>query len=104
MQKYCQIDHEIAESACDKLMKHRWYLCEESIVFALFSECLATTEKKAIFEKILSFSHPDQFRRGIPLFRGCIWETTQLADLVGPDSRFLFDSLKINYSCLELSP
>ena len=37
MQKHCQIDHEIAEPARDKLMKHRCYLCEESIVFALFS-------------------------------------------------------------------
>ena len=37
MQKYCQIDHEIVEPARDKLMKHRCYLCEESIVFALFS-------------------------------------------------------------------
>ena len=104
MKKYCQIDHEIAESACDKLMKHRWQLCEESIVFGHFSDCLMTTKKKTIFEKILSFSHPNQFCRRIPFFRGGISETTQLADLVGTDMWFLFDCLKIDHSWLELSP
>ena len=60
MQKYCQIDHENAESACDKLIKHRWCLCKESIIFALFSDCLTITEKKAISEKIL-FHTPTSF-------------------------------------------
>ena len=92
----------VADTAYQKLLNHRWYLNEDTVVFLFFSDhplvTVEVTELMAL--RLLLLSPPDQFHRGIPMFRGKVDEQTQLADLIGPETWFLFRTL-LALSCSQ---
>ena len=62
--------------------------------FTLFSSRLSDKEKQDIAAKLHATEKPDNFRRGKPVFPQVTVKTT-LADLVGPESDLLLDTLGI---------
>jgi len=58
------------------------------VAFALFSCSAAVSNKikQKIADQLRSMPHPDEFCRGIPIFRQNINENTATVYLVGPDS------------------
>ena len=104
MKKYSFYDSQVAGASFKKLHKHHWYLNEETAVFALFSDHSDMTNemKKRIATKLLETPRPSQFRRGVPFLRCPISESTTIADLIGPNSWFIFEALCIGSEWLAL--
>ena len=103
---YQKEDAVVADTAYQKLLNHRWYLNEDTVAFLFFSDHpLVTVEvKESMALRLLSTSPPDEFHRGIPVFRGKVDEQTQPADLIGPETWFLFRTLNLSHDWLYLSP
>ena len=91
-------------------MKHHlWYLTEEMIPLALFSEKVPATEKQALATKLPTVK-PDEemvtpsnlYGTGFqkPMFPENITEATTLADLAGKDSWFTMHTLQLDDSFL----
>lgn len=101
---YLDVDHDVAEVVLRKLEKHSWYLTEEIVPFALFSKLPVMTSrlKQDIALKLLATPVPDHLRLGKPLFRK-VYRDTSLADLIGPESHTLFQSLNISKGWLAKS-
>ena len=95
-------DAVVADTAYQKLLNHRWYLNEDTVAFSFFSDHpLVTVEvKESMALRLLSTSPPDEFHRGIPVLRGKVDEQTQLADLIGPETWFLFRTLNLSHDWL----
>ena len=55
------VDDVIAIAALQKILKQLWYLVEETVVYALFSDNLDDEHKKSLAQKLLSVSCPDSF-------------------------------------------
>jgi hypothetical protein len=98
--KFRAIDSELSDTALNVLRRHLWYLTEDTVVFAFFSSRLSDDEKSRIAARLLTFPVPDDIPTGKPEFPD-ILERTQLVDLVGPNSWFLFLKLKIGYGWLS---
>ncbi|KAG0712250.1 hypothetical protein GWK47_018903 [Chionoecetes opilio] len=99
MMKFKRTDPEIAQAVLQKLENHKWYLTQEVVPFALFGSRLSDKEKQDIAAKLHATEKPDSFRRGKPMFPQVTAKTT-LADLVGPESHLLLDTLGIEYDWL----
>lgn len=94
----------MADAAYTKLIKHHWYLTEETVVHALFTNHRSMTNnlKERMAGKLLETPKPTKFRRGIPLLQRRITESTSIEDLVGPESWFIFEALGIGCEWLRL--
>ncbi|KAG0706298.1 hypothetical protein GWK47_024335 [Chionoecetes opilio] len=99
MMKFKRTDPEIAQAVLQKLENHKWYLTQEVVPFALFGSRLSDKEKQDIAAKLHATEKPNSFRRGKPMFPQVTAKTT-LADLVGPESHLLLDTLGIEYDWL----
>lgn len=101
--KYKQIDPEVATVVLNKLERHQWYLTQEIVPFTLFSsnEMVTSSLKQQLATKLYTTEKPQSFRMGKPLFPKIITERTNLIDLIGPDSTFLFKALNINMEWLQ---
>jgi hypothetical protein len=99
---YLSVDREVAEVVLRKLENHFWYLTEEIVPFALFSKLPVMTSrlKQNIASKLLATPIPERLRMGKPLFPKVCCDTS-LADLIGPESHTLFQSLDISTGWLE---
>ena len=65
--KYKELDAEVAEIAISKLSLHLWYLTEEVVVFALFSNKLDNDDKARMAAKLLIYAlTPGQLKVGKP--------------------------------------
>ena len=95
------IDAVIATAALQKILKHSWYLVQEIVVYALFSDNLDEELKKALAQKLLSGPRPDSFRRGPPHSTQIIDRNTTLANLIGPEFWFLLQEFGINNERLQ---
>ena len=100
MIRYKEVDPEIAAAVLSKLANHKWYLTQEVVVFALFSNNVSNDTKQSIAMRLSSCEKPQCFRKGKPLFPA-IQEETTLADLVGPESYLLFETLAISTDWLS---
>ena len=100
LSKFRTIDGDLSDTALNVLRRHLWYLTEEVVVFSLFSGKLFSDEKSRIAAKLLTFSVPDHIECGKPEFPDLL-EKTQLVDLIGPKSWFLFLKLKVGYEWLQ---
>ncbi|KAG0717600.1 hypothetical protein GWK47_054094 [Chionoecetes opilio] len=98
MMKFKRTDPEIAQAVLQKLENHKWYLTQE-VVRSLSSVADSVKEKQDIAAKLHATEKPDSFRRGKPMFPQVTAKTT-LADLVGPESHLLLDTLGIEYDWL----
>ena len=87
-------------STLKKLDDHLWYLPERLVVLSRFSDKLSVHEKQAKATALLRYE-----RKDISFFNELLFpavsETIQLKDLVGVDSRQLFNLLNFKVSFLR---
>ena len=88
-------DKVMSRSAATAFSRHYWYLSEELVPLALFSDKLLDQEKQSIIETLLSFTRSEDeniFENrtgsafGKPSFPTAIDSSHSLSKLVGPDS------------------
>ena len=91
--QYREVDRELADSALDTLSRHRWYLAEHVIPFALFSDNVTDEEKAKIAERLLTLSRDSVPSLGLPEFP-VVTEKTELWDLVTSKTWQFFDIVK----------
>ena len=91
--QYREVDQEVADTALETLERHKWYLTEHIIPFALFSDNVTSEEKAKMAEKLLLLPKDDIPFLGHPEFP-VVTEETQLWDLVTSKSWQFFDILK----------
>lgn len=93
---YKEIDAEISQAALDALKRHLWYLSDELILLALFSEKVSNDEKNLMALPIIpavqqrtenSIKHNDEIEN---------IQNTELHHFVSRRSFFLLDTLGIN--------
>ena len=106
MIRYKTEDPAVADAAFAKLSAHQWYLTEETVVFSFFSHhpLLTNEVKESMALRLLSVSPPDEFRRGIPVFKRNIDEQSKLHDFIGTETWFIFDALNLEKDWLYDSP
>ena len=97
-------DPELATAASKVLGRHGWYLMEQTVSFALWSDKLDNDEKSRLAAKLLTFQQtkPTKYKLGKPTFPR-ILPTNSLEDLLGPNSFMLWDILGLDYQWLEKS-
>lgn len=100
---YRMVDEEVADAAIHGLKLQSWYLSEELVGLSLFDETLPVEVKSAVAESMLQFvpmSNRLPNRHGRAFGKPCSPEdisfTTQLCDLVGPNSSFFFKALNLS--------
>ena len=98
MLRYKKEDPAVADAAFMKLSAHQWYLTEEIVAFSFLSQhsYLTNEVKGSMALRLLSLSPPDEFRRGIPVFKRVIDEDSKLIDFIGPETWFIFDALDLD--------
>lgn len=104
MLAYAAVNPEISHSAINAFKRHLWYITTEMVPLALWSNKVPADERHALVERLLAVK-PDnaliapQHRFGTgfgqPRFPNTITMSTTLADLVGPDSWFIFHNLQL---------
>jgi hypothetical protein len=99
LHQYSKHDPQVAHVAITALERHYWYLTEECVIFALFSDAVAETDKQQIAQRLLRMEQPKIFTKGMPTFPA-LNSTSKLLDLIGPNSWFLLCSLGVNTSWL----
>ena len=88
--QYREVDRELADSALETLSRHRWYLAEHVIPFALFSDNVTEEEKSKMAEKLLSLEKDTVPSLGLPEFPE-VTESSELCDFVTSKSWQFFD-------------
>ena len=83
-------------------MPTSYLLREEVVIFSLFSNKVSVDDKSRIAAKLLTFSVPQEFIIGKPEFPD-ITERTELVDLIGSNSWFIFSKLKKGSDWLKMS-
>ena len=73
------------------------------MVYSLFSNRVSDDEKSRMAARILTFSPPEQFPIGKPVFQK-LTRGTELPDLCGPNSYMLFTILGTDSDWLKLDP
>ena len=115
---FSSIDPELAEAAKKVLLRHTWYLQEETVPMALFSDKLTLEEKSRLAAKILTLEsskpiHWDRveigdqevrYELGKPVLELNLSASTALHDLVGSQSFMLFDLLGLPWDWLGENP
>ena len=89
MMDYRAMDNEIAEAALQKILKNRWYLTSELVVFAMFSsnQNISVETNEEMAKTLSQTTQSEVFRTGKPVFVH-IDRSTKLFDLIGPESCF----------------
>ena len=93
MLQYRQVDQELADIALDTLSRHKWYLAEYVVLFALFSDNTTEEEKTKMAARLNSLPVDSDPSLGHPDFP-VVTEDTELWDLITPKSRQFFDIVK----------
>ena len=110
MISYKEEDPAVADAAFNKLSSHQWYLTEEIVAFSFFSQHSSLTNeiRESMALRVLSIVPPQKYRRGVPLFKRNIDKHSQLLDFIGPETWFIFETLKLDtawlYDLPELWP
>ena len=104
LNKYKKIDTEVAEIALKVLERHLFYLTQENVVMALFSNKLDEDKKSRIASRLLTFSVPDQFKTEKPRPPTDLDKDSTLESLVGEKSWTLFHILGVGTDWLKLEP
>jgi len=85
------------------LDRHLWYLAEEIVPFALFSNLVSESEKQQIARQLLKVRGTDPLETGIPVFPQLNASTT-IIHLIGKMSLLMFNLLNIESDWLSLPP
>ena len=92
MSAYSRYDAEVSAEVKDSILRQRWYLTEELSVLSLFDCSLKFNERSDIATSLLSYPKPQLFLPGQPIFPD-LTDETEIPELIGPRSWFLFDLL-----------
>ena len=102
---YDAVNATVSQSAIRALKRHLWYLTQEMIPLALFSEMVPKAERQALASRLLEVKPDEELASpcnrfgsgfGKPKFPENISESTSLADLAGSDSWFTLNLLCVN--------
>ena len=106
MLRYKNEDPTVADTFFNKLSSHQWYLTQETVAFSFFSHhsLLINEMKESMAFQLLSISPPDEFRRGIPVFKRNIDRCSKLYDFIGSETWFIFKCLRIDKDWLYDKP
>ena len=106
MLRYKNKDLTVADNTFNKLSSYQWYLTQETVAFSFFSQYpLLTNEmKKSLAFQLLSISPPDEFCRGIPVFKKNIDRCSKLCDFSRPETWFIFECLRMDKDWLYNKP
>ena len=98
-----EVEKTIASAARDKLQLHTWYLCPETVVFAICSNNIPADVKGEMALALASTQRPDhiQVKKADKVL---IQETTTLHSLISEDSYTIFDILDIDDQWLTEDP
>ena len=102
MISYKEEDPAVADAAFNKLSSHQWYLTKEIVAFSFFSQHSSLTNeiRESMALRLLSIVPPQKYRRGVPLFKRNIDKHSQLLDFIGPETWFIFETLKLDTAWL----
>ena len=115
---FSSIDSDLAEAAKKVLLRHTWYLQEETVPMALFSDKLTMDEKARLAARILTFEttkpirwdmiqqdmQQNHYDIGKPELSLKLTDRTSLPDLLGPQSFLIFDLLGLPWDWLSKNP
>ena len=106
MLRYKIEDPSVADTVFNKLPSHQWYLTQETEAFSFFNQhpLLTNEMKESMAFQLLSISPPDEFRRGIPVFKRNIDRYSKLCDFIGPESWFIFECQRMDKDWLYDKP
>ncbi|KAI9553649.1 hypothetical protein GHT06_021574 [Daphnia sinensis] len=100
MKLYEKDDKSIAQAALKSILNHLWYLCEETVIFAVFDKKLSPFTRKSMVDKLLTFPRPESIPVGKPKFPADLINKSNVSDsllsCIGPRSWLLFFLLKID--------
>jgi hypothetical protein len=102
--KYMEYDSELAAVAMKTFNNHYWYMTEEVVPFAFFSEKCSNDIKKQLAKAIMK--QPNKVKdlaRGKPIFP-VLTPSTNIQLLVGPNSWFIFQQLGCDGEWLKNCP
>ena len=76
------------------------------MAFSFFSQhpLLTNEMKESMAFQFLSISPPDEFRRGISVFKRNIDRCSKLCDFIGPETWFIFECLGMDKDWLYANP
>lgn len=100
LQDYSEYNEDIANSVLNTFRNHLWYLGEELVVLALFSENATNQEKNRMRVKLSSKRYPPRSENS--LRRKDRIDGMELPDFVTERSRFIFDIMDIDTSFLNV--
>ena len=103
LNRFKTTDETLANKALDTLSRHLWYLAPTTVLFSLFSNLVTEEEKSGIAAKLLSLPRDSEIQFGIPKFPE-LTVTTQLRDLVTPQSWQFFEIVQVSPDWLALPP
>lgn len=93
MLSYKEYDEQVSTAASRKLLKHDWYIVEETAVYALFSPTESKETRENMAKALLQVERTSSFRRGPPSLNATIQinKDSTLSDLIGPQSWYIFE-------------
>lgn len=103
LESYAGVDNQIADIALKKMRGHLWYLSEDLIGLAFFSDSVLDGEKKAMVTALQKPKLQENVRRVDPNSVAS-FQAKSLSDFVTKNSLNLFTALRIDPSCLQGSP
>ena len=108
LHKFGEVDVELSQAALTVLGRHTWYLQEQTVPMALFSDKLTVDEKSRLAARILTFEDQketlERAKLEKPNLKITVSSTTTLCDLVGPKSFLFWDIMMLGYEWLRLDP
>ena len=101
------LDQSIAKQALTAMSRHTWYLSEELIPLALFSDKICSKQKEALVQQLqLTYSEKPTFKRfGSGYGKPClpsISPTSELSHFIGTSSWNFFNILQIQPQFLNI--
>ena len=90
----------LSEKVLPVIQRHTWYLTQEVVIFALFSNKVDSDVKQKMAEKLCSLPKPGLYAQGKPVLP-VLEPKTELVDLVGENSHFLFHLLGVDSGWLS---
>lgn len=99
LKEYSKYNDSIADSVLRSFLNHLWYLGEEMVVLALFSDKVTVDDKNKMRIKLTSEIYPTRGDNSLRL-KNYI-DGVQLPDLISERSRFLFSILDIDVSFMN---
>ena len=103
LESYAEIDSLVAAVALKKMRGQLWYLSEDLIGLAFFSDCILESEKEAMVDALKKPKLQEDVRRVDPKLV-VSFQTKALSDFVTENSLHLFTALRIDPACLRGSP